>query len=74
MPDFTVRFRGYSRREVDDLEARVERSLAGSGELTADGLRAEIDGGLFEIVLRGYDPAQVNTAVQDWVDRLSRLR
>ncbi|MFI6324602.1 hypothetical protein ACIBG8_44240 [Nonomuraea sp. NPDC050556] len=73
MPDFKVRFRGYNRWQVNELEARVERSLAGSGEMTADDLRAEMDNGLFELVLRGYDRDEVHAALQDWIQRLERL-
>ncbi|MFC4118957.1 hypothetical protein [Nonomuraea zeae] len=73
MADFKVRIRGYSRRQVDELEERIERSLAGSGEMTADDLRAEMDQGLFDIVIRGYDADQVHTALQEWILRLEGL-
>ncbi|TMR22379.1 hypothetical protein ETD86_11820 [Nonomuraea turkmeniaca] len=71
MTTFTVRLRGYSRRQVDELAERVERSVAGSGELTGAGLRREIEERGLDVVLKGYDLEEVHAAVLEWERRLN---
>ncbi|MEU8249754.1 DUF4440 domain-containing protein [Nonomuraea sp. NPDC048916] len=70
MTHFHVRLRGYDRRQVHDLVDRVERWMAGSGDFTAHELRGYLDGVSFDVVLRGYDPDEVHTAMQEWIRRL----
>lgn len=71
MTTFTVRLRGYSKRQVQELAERVERSLAGSGELTGAELRRELEERGLDVVLRGYDPEEVHAAVLEWERRLN---
>jgi DivIVA domain-containing protein len=58
---FRVALRGYSRRQVDALRARVE-----AGEITG----AEVRETAFDVVLRGYDPHQVHVAIEHWAAAL----
>jgi DivIVA domain-containing protein len=58
---FDVVVRGYSRRQVDELWARIE-----ANEITGD----EVRDAEFDVVLRGYDRHQVHAAVGDVLKRL----
>lgn len=74
MPDFGVALRGYDQREVDELFGRIEATLGRRpgtgepGEVTADGVRQIT----FTMVMRGYDPAEVDDALCDHLRALER--
>lgn len=85
MPDFGVALRGYDQREVDELFGRIEATLrrrpgdrngdaselaadGEAGELTADGVRRIT----FTMVMRGYDPVEVDDALCGYLRELER--
>ena len=63
MPSFPVVMRGYACREVDDLFARIEATLAG-GSVTGEPVTAaELRGVQWSMTMRGYAPAHVDEAL-----------
>jgi DivIVA domain-containing protein len=52
--EFVMAMRGYSRREVDELFARID-----AGQVTAE----ELEAALFSKQVRGYSPRQVDEAL-----------
>lgn len=70
MPRYPVAVRGYDRKQVDALLARVAGANGhGSAEgrpITADEVRAS----RFDVVLRGYDRRAVDTALHEIIRRL----
>ncbi|GAA2589507.1 DivIVA domain-containing protein [Actinomadura fulvescens] len=60
MPEFSVVMRGYDRRQVDELAARVEGTL-GRAPLTGAPITLKEFGWIeFDIVVRGYDRFEVD--------------
>jgi DivIVA domain-containing protein len=63
MHAFSVVMRGYARREVDDLFARIDGTL-GRGPATGNPVTAaELRAGQLSMVMRGYAPAEVGEAL-----------
>ncbi|MBA9004746.1 DivIVA domain-containing protein [Thermomonospora cellulosilytica] len=73
MPEFPVVLRGYDRRQVDELIARLEGTL---GRAPLRGARvgvAELQNTVFDVVLRGYDRRQVDMVLSRYQQELSAL-
>jgi DivIVA domain-containing protein len=60
---FSMAVRGYSRREVDELLARVT-----AGEATA----ADVRDARFDKQMRGYAPREVDAALAEILEDLDR--
>jgi DivIVA domain-containing protein len=72
MRSFPVVMRGYSRRQVDELFARIDGTL-GRGSLPAEPVTAaDVRAAQFDKSFRGYDPRAVDEAVKEAVQELEQ--
>jgi DivIVA domain-containing protein len=70
MPSFPVVMRGYSRRQVAELFARIDATL-GRGSLPAEPVTAaDVRAAEFERSFRGYDPRAVDEAMEEALQEL----
>jgi DivIVA domain-containing protein len=60
MRRFSVVMRGYSRREVDDLFARIDATLGRGTHSVLPATAAEVQVAGFPVVMRGYAPREVD--------------
>jgi DivIVA domain-containing protein len=69
---FPVVMRGYARREVDDLFARIDATLAG-GPASGDRVTAaELRAAQLSMSMRGYASRQVDEALHVALQELER--
>jgi len=74
MPSSRSFMRGYARREVDDLFARIEATLGG-GPVTGDPVTAaELRATQLSVTMRGYAPRQAGEALNAALQELERRR
>lgn len=72
MPDFPVAMRGYERRPVDELFARIEGTL-GRGPAPAQPVTAaDVRAARFPRSMRGYAPRAVDEAMNTAVHELEQ--
>ena len=60
MRRFSVVMRGYSRREVDDLFARIDVALGRGTQPATPATPADIRATVFRLRMRGYAPREVD--------------
>lgn len=72
MPSFSMVMRGYTRREVDELFARIDATL-GRGPATSHPVTAaDVRATQFGTSLRGYDRREVDEALNAVVQELEQ--
>ncbi len=72
MYTFPVVMRGYARREVDDLFARIDGTL-GRGPATANPMTAaELRATQLSAAMRGYAPREVDEALNAALQELEQ--
>lgn len=64
--------RGYDRREVDELLARVEGTLGRAPEAAVPVTAADVRAARFTKKMRGYAPLQVDEALRGAAAELER--
>lgn len=70
---FTVTLRGYDRREVEALLARIEWTLAGGAGHEAVSPE-DVRDARFATTMRGYDQEEVDQFLEQVVERLDNVR
>lgn len=72
MYSFPVVMRGYARREVDDLFARIDGTL-GRGPATGNPVTAaELRATQLSVAMGGYAPREVDEALNDALQELEQ--
>lgn len=69
---FRVALRGYDRREVDELLARVEGTLGRAPLVSPPVTAAEVRDARFAARIRGYAPQDVNQALEVAAEELEQ--
>ncbi|MDG6103712.1 DivIVA domain-containing protein [Dactylosporangium aurantiacum] len=69
---FSVVLRGYDPRAVDALLASASAALTGADRAARADAAAALRRASLRVVLRGFDRAQVDAAIEDLAGRLER--
>ncbi|HUN31588.1 MAG TPA: DivIVA domain-containing protein [Trebonia sp.] len=64
--------RGYDRRQVDELVARIEGTLGRAPAAAVPVTAADVRAARFAKKFRGYAPAEVDEALRDALGELER--
>jgi DivIVA domain-containing protein len=64
--------RGYDRRQVDELLARVEATIGRGPAVAVPVTAADVRAARFTKKMRGYAPAEVDKALEDALAELDR--
>jgi DivIVA domain-containing protein len=70
--EFRIAMRGYDRRQVDELLARVEGTLGRGPAAAVPVTAAHVRAARFTKKMRGYAPAEVDAALRDALAELER--
>jgi DivIVA domain-containing protein len=69
---FTIVMRGYNRRQVDELLARIDGTLGRGPATDRPVTAADVRAALFGKVMRGYAPSEVDEALAAAEQELQR--
>jgi hypothetical protein len=72
MPSFPVVMRGYSRRQVAELFARIDRTLGRGSQPAEPVTAADVRAAVSERSFRGYDPRVVDEAMEKALQELEQ--
>ena len=72
MYEFHMVMRGYDRRQVDELLARIEATIGRAPAVAVPVTAADVRAARFTTTMRGYAPAEVDEALRDALAELER--
>jgi DivIVA domain-containing protein len=70
--EFHIAMRGYDRRQVDELFARIEGTTGRAPAVAVPVTAADVRAARFTKKTRGYAPAEVDEALRDALAELER--
>jgi DivIVA domain-containing protein len=70
--EFHIAMRGYDRRQVDELLARIEGTVGRVPAVAVPVTAADVRAARFTKKMRGYAPAEVDEALRDALAELER--
>jgi DivIVA domain-containing protein len=70
--EFHIAMRGYDRRQVDELVARIEGTLGRAPAAAIPVTAADVRAARFTKKMRGYAPAEVDQALRGALAELER--